>query len=70
MKRRNPRGITANRVVAAFDREPYRTSIEIGKRLGLHPAYVRKALSRNGRQLTRGRLADARAAIAKATGGA
>lgn len=44
---------TAARVVAAFDRTPTATSVEIGERLGLHPAYVRKALTRNGRCLKR-----------------
>lgn len=61
----NPRGTTAKRVLAAFDRQPHLTSTEIGERLGLHPAYVRKALSRNGRRLKR-----SAGRIAKATGGA
>jgi hypothetical protein len=52
MKKR-PYFETARRVVAFFDKNPRMTSVEIGKELGLHPAYIRKALMRNGRRLAR-----------------
>lgn len=43
---------TAARVISVYDRHPKLTSTEIGMKLGgLHPAYVRKALARNGRKL-------------------
>jgi hypothetical protein len=42
---------TAARVVAAFDRNPQLSSVDLGERLGLHPAYVRKALARNQQKL-------------------
>ncbi len=50
---KRPYGETAARVVAAFDADPSLNSVEIGGRLGLYPAYVRKALSRNNRKLKR-----------------
>lgn len=48
MKKR-PYFKTAERVVAAFDRNPRFSSGQLGKLLGLNPGYVRKALHRNGR---------------------
>lgn len=46
---------TAASVVEEFDRYPWMSSTELGRRLGLHPAYVRTALKRNGRRLKRAR---------------
>lgn len=53
MKR--PYGKTARRVVEAFMAHPDWTSHSIGAALGLHPAYVRAALKRNGLKLMRRR---------------
>lgn len=50
-----PYKVTAQRVVDFFDKHKDMTSYEIAARLGLHPAYVRKALIRNGRTLKRTR---------------
>lgn len=47
---KRPRGKTAARVIVAFDRSPKLNSIQLGKKLGLHPAYIRKTLARNGRK--------------------
>jgi hypothetical protein len=46
-----PRGDTAERVVKAFNRNPKATSTDLGEMLGLHPAYVRKTLTRRGLKL-------------------
>jgi hypothetical protein len=43
---------TAARVIAAFDKDPSLSSYKLGEQLGLHPAYVRKALARAGRKLS------------------
>lgn len=53
--RKRPYFETARRVVKFFDRCPGMTSVEIGEALGLHPAYIRKALSRAGRKLAQSR---------------
>jgi hypothetical protein len=42
-------------VVEAFDRNRKLNSVQLGEMLGLHPAYIRKALSRNGRKLAKKR---------------
>lgn len=47
---KRPRGKTAARVIVAFDRSPKLNSHQLGKKLGLHPAYIRKTLARNGRK--------------------
>lgn len=39
---------TAERVLHCFYRHHNLNAIMIGEKLGLHPAYVRKALARNG----------------------
>jgi hypothetical protein len=50
-KKKRPYYETADRVIAAFDSDPKQTSRQIADKLGLHSAYVRKALARNGRAL-------------------
>lgn len=55
MNTKRPYLETARKVVEFFDKHRNMTSIEIGERLGLHRAYVRKALIRNERKLKRSR---------------
>lgn len=50
-ERRRPWRETAERVVDTFDENPELTSAQIGAKLSLHPAYVRKTLQRYGRRL-------------------
>jgi len=50
---KRPYNETAEKVVAAFDKHRDWSSTKLGEFLGLHPAYVRKALQRNGRKLAR-----------------
>lgn len=44
-------GDTIQKVLAVFDKNPELNSVEIGERLGVHPAYVRTILRLNGRKL-------------------
>ena len=46
---------TADLVVRTHIRHPNLNSTQLGTKLGLHPAYIRKALSRNGMALGRSR---------------
>ncbi len=51
---------TAARVVAAFDENPTISSYQLGEQLGMHPAYVRKALARAGRRLAQAKKKKAK----------
>lgn len=44
-------GDMIEKVIAVFDKNPDLTSIQIGERLGVHPAYVRQILTQNDRKL-------------------
>lgn len=52
MKKR-PYCKTRDKVLAAFDAKPTISSYALARKLKLHPAYIRKTLSRNGRVLAR-----------------
>lgn len=56
MAKKRPYFSTAKSVIDLFDKHKNWTSGQIGAELGLHPAYVRKALIRNGRKLMRSSL--------------
>lgn len=56
-RKKRPYFQTAASVVALFDKNPKWSSVKLGGRLGLTPAYVRKALARNGRRLANARTA-------------
>lgn len=56
-RKKRPYFETAFSVVALFDKNPTWTSAQLGMKLGLHSAYVRKALARNGRKLANARAA-------------
>ena len=51
-KPRRPYGATAKSVLEAHKQNKGFNSTKLGELLGLHPAYVRKALSRNGKALS------------------
>ena len=51
---------TAQSVLDLFKDHPDWTSVQLGDRLGLHPAYIRAVLKRNGKKLTKVKSNDTR----------